>query len=396
VDQLVVLALRGVFLLYVTLVLLHSTLERVYALRSRRQRRARPDPAPEPATRPAVDVVIPCFNEDPALLEACCRSVADQDYPGRMQVWLVDDGSSNRDALLAVYERWADKGWNVRLLEDNTGKRAAQDEAVRHGYGELVVLMDSDTVLAPDAVRQAAACFADDRVGAVSGSIGVLNAPTNLLTRLIHHRYRLRFQVERPAQGFFTSLLCCSGPFAVYRRRLLAELWPRYLNQTFGGVRCTNGDDLHLTNLVLATGRQVLFEPRAIASTWVPRSLPLYLRQQLRWNRSFYRELRWTFAGIRTRHPYLALDVLARALLPLLLAAALVLLAAEGLLAGWELLAADLSLGLAMLCVSAAFLLVHGASVPFLLLYGPLHMVLLVPVRVWALLTLASPRWETR
>ena len=75
--------------------------------------------------------------------------------------------------------------------------------------------------------------------------------------------------------------------------------------------------------------------------------------------------------------------MLARALLPLLLAAALVLLASEGLLA------TDLSLALAMLCVSAAFLLAHGASVPFLLLYGPL-------VRVWALLTLASLRWETR
>ena len=395
-DQLVVVALRVVFVLYVTLVLLHSTLERVYALRSRRQRRAAPDPAPGPASWPAVDVVIPCFNEDPSLLEACCRSVAAQDYPGPMQVWLVDDGSANRDALLAVYERWDAHGWSVRLQDANTGKRAAQDEAVRRGSGELVVLMDSDTVLAPDAVRQAAARFGDDRVGAVSGSVGVLNAPANLLTRLIHHRYRLRFQVERPAQGFFTSLLCCSGPFAVYRRSLLAGLWPRYLSQTFAGVPCTNGDDLHLTNLVLATGRQVLFEPRAIASTSVPRSLRLYLRQQLRWNRSFYRELRWTFAGIRSRHPYLALDVLARALLPLLLAAAPVLLASEGLLVGWGLLAADLTLALAMLCVTAAFLLVHGASVPFLLLYGPLHMALLVPVRLWALVTLASPRWETR
>jgi N-acetylglucosaminyltransferase len=396
VDQVVVVALRAVFLLYVTLVLLHSSLERVYALRSRRQRRAMPEAAPEPASWPPVDVVIPCFNEEPPLLEACCRSVAAQDYPGPLAVWLVDDGSGNRDALLAVYERWEAAGWSVRLLDANTGKRTAQDEAVRRGSGELVVLMDSDTVLAPDAVRQAAARFGDDRVGAVSGSIGVLNAPTNLLTRLIHHRYRLRFQVERPAQGFFTSLLCCSGPFAVYRRSLLAELWPRYLDQTFAGVPCTNGDDLHLTNLVLATGRQVLFEPRAIASTSVPRSLRLYLRQQLRWNRSFYRELRWTFAGIRSRHPYLALDVLARALLPLLLAAALVLLAGEGLLVGWQLLATDLTLALAMLCVTAAFLLVHGASVPFLLLYGPLHMGLLVPVRVWALVTLASPRWETR
>jgi N-acetylglucosaminyltransferase len=395
-DQLVVAALRVVFLLYITLVLLHSTLERVYALRSRRRRTARTASATRPGEWPAVDVVIPCFNEDPTLLETCCRSVAAQDYPGPLHVFLVDDGSGNRGALLGVYERWCERGWTVRLLDRNTGKRAAQDEAVRRGSGELVVLMDSDTVLAPDAVRQAAACFTDDRVGAVSGAVGVLNAPTNLLTRLIHHRYRLRFQVERPAQGFFTSLLCCSGPFAVYRRSLLAELWPRYLAQTFAGVRCTNGDDLHLTNLVLATGRQVLFEPRAVASTWVPRTLRLYLRQQLRWNRSFYRELRWTFAGIRSRHPYLVLDVLARALLPLLLAAALVLLASEGLLVGWELLAADLTLAVAMLCVTAAFLLAHGASVPFLLLYGPLHMGLLVPVRVWALLTLADPCWETR
>jgi N-acetylglucosaminyltransferase len=396
VDQLVVVALRVVFLLYITLVLLHSTLERVYALRSRRQRRAAAPPPPAPAEWPAVDVVVPCFNENPALLEACCRSVAAQDYPGRLRVWLVDDGSRNREELAPVYERWADKGFDVRLLDRNTGKRAAQDEGVRRGSGELIVLMDSDTVLAPDAVRQAATRFRDEQVGAVSGSIGVLNAPTNLLTRLIHHRYRLRFQVERPAQGFFTSLLCCSGPFAVYRRRLLSGLWPRYLSQTFAGVPCTNGDDLHLTNLVLATGRQVLFEPRAIASTWVPRSLRQYLRQQLRWNRSFYRELRWTFAGIRSRHPYLALDVLARALLPLLLAAALVLLASEGLLVGWELAALDLTLALAMLILTAAFLLAHGASTPFLLLYGPLHVVLLVPVRVYALATLASSRWETR
>jgi N-acetylglucosaminyltransferase len=396
-DQLVAAALRAVFLLYITLVLLHSTLERVYALRSRRQRRAGPKPAPGPVAWPAVDVVIPCFREDPRLLEACCRSVAGQEYPGTLRVFLVDDGSHNRSWLLPVYRRWSEQGgWWVRLLDRNAGKRAAQDEAVRRGSGELVVLMDSDTVLAPDAVRQAAACFADERVGAVSGSVGVLNAPTNLLTRLIHQRYRLRFQVERPAQGLFTSLLCCSGPFAVYRRGLLAELWPRYLSQTFAGVRCTNGDDLHLTNLVLATGRQVVFEPRAVASTWVPRSLRLYLRQQLRWNRSFYRELRWTFAGIRSRHPYLVLDVLARGLLPLLLAAAFLLLASEGLLVGWELAAADLTLALAMLCVTAAFLLAHGASVPFLLLYGPLHIALLVPVRLWALLTLANPSWETR
>ena len=306
---------------------------------------------------------------------------------GPLRVWLVDDGSRNRAALLAVYEHWAERGWDVRLLDANAGKRAAQDEGVRRGTGELIVLMDSDTVLARDAIRQAA-----DHLRRRPGG-----------GRLRQHRGPERaHQPAHPADppplppplpgraarpGVLHLAAVLLG--AAYRRSLLDELWEGYLGQTFAGVRCTNGDDLHLTNLVLATGRQVLFEPRAIASTSVPRSLGQYLRQQLRWNRSFYRELRWTFSGIRSRHPYLALDVLARPCCPCCWRRPRAAVS-EGLLAGWEVLATDLSLALAMLIVTAGFLLAHGASVPFLLLYGPLHVALLVPVRVYALVTLAS------
>lgn len=48
------------------------------------------------------------------------------------------------------------------------------------------------------------------------------------------------------------------------------------------------------------------------------------MRQQLRWNRSFYRELRWIIPLLVRRPPYLTLDVAARFLLPLLLPMALV------------------------------------------------------------------------
>ena len=106
-----------------------------------------------------------------------------------------------------------------------------------------------------------------------------------------------------------------------------------YLGQTFAGVRCTNGDDLHLTSLVLATGHQVLFEPRAIASTSVPRSLGQYLRQQLRQTTST-----GSCAGPSPASgpgtPTWPWTCSPGALLPLLLAAALVLLVGEGLLAG--------------------------------------------------------------
>jgi N-acetylglucosaminyltransferase len=44
---------------------------------------------------PSVDVIVPCYNEDPRLLDACCAALEAQrsDYPGRVNVWLVDDGS---------------------------------------------------------------------------------------------------------------------------------------------------------------------------------------------------------------------------------------------------------------------------------------------------------------
>ena len=217
----------------------------MYALRSRRQRRTGRGLVPVPATWPAVDVVVPCFNEDPSLLEACCRSVAGQDYPGPLRVWLVDDGSRNQAALLAVYEHWAERGWDVRAAgrqRRQAGRpgrgRPARDRRVCRADGLGHGPRPRRHPLRRRHLRRRPG-------GAISGSIGVLNAPTNLLTRLIHHRYRLRFQVERPAQGFFTSLLCCSGPFAVYRRSLLDELWEGYLGQTPAGVRCTNGDDLH-------------------------------------------------------------------------------------------------------------------------------------------------------
>jgi N-acetylglucosaminyltransferase len=397
-DQLVLLALRAVFLLYVIILLVHGALERRY---SSRCRPLPSDGPPRPwatgcSPWPSVDIIIPCFNEQPAVLEACCQALSEQDFPGRIQVWLVDDGSSNRDLLLPVYDKYHRVGWELKLLDRNVGKRLAQDAVFHCGQGDLVVLMDSDTALARDAIRWAAAAFADGEVAAVSGKVGVLNPASNLLTRLIRERYQLRFEVERPAQGYFGSLLCASGPFSAYRRTVVDRLWGAYVEQTFARVPCTSGDDLHLTNLVLAAGKRLLFVPAIHALTNVPAEVGRYLRQQLRWNRSFYRELFCTFRALRDRPAYLRLDVLARALLPLLLGATPLLLAGEALLVGRDPLMADLSLLFAMLVLNAAVLFVHGASMRFLMLYGSLHVTLLIPIRVYALLTLASPRWETR
>jgi N-acetylglucosaminyltransferase len=384
-------SLRLVFVVYLTLVLLHSTSRWRYARRSaKRSQHRKPKDRSGTEPSPSVDVIIPCYNEDPGLLAGCFASLARQDYTGRLRVWVVDDGSSNRHALRPVYQAGEDRGWTVLRLDRNRGKRLAQDEVIWLGDGEFVVLMDSDTQLARDGIRRIMSRCADQRAAAVAANVSVLNERTNLLTRLLRWRYHLLSEHERAAQGSFNSVLCCPGPFSVYRRAELMEVWPTYLEHQF-----TAGDDLHLTILLLRDGHDLVYESSARAFTTVPDHLPKYLRQQLRWKRSFYREVRPALGSLRERHPYLTLDIVARAMLPLLLGATLVLSLGEAVVVGADLFIHDLRLVAAMLVVNTASVMLGTRNAWSALLYRPVHL-LLILVRVYALMTLHRDRWESR
>jgi len=88
-------------------------------------------------TPPAeLDVVVPCFNEDPPLLRCCLEALAAQRYEGSIRVWMVDDGSSNWDVLEPVYCQFKQRdGWELVRLPNNLGKRWAQCEATPPGQG---------------------------------------------------------------------------------------------------------------------------------------------------------------------------------------------------------------------------------------------------------------------
>jgi cellulose synthase/poly-beta-1,6-N-acetylglucosamine synthase-like glycosyltransferase len=392
-------ALRVVYWLYLGLLLGQTVLQWQFARRHARRGTRGPG-----AWEPRVDVVVPCFDERPELLDACCASLRAQSYrPGGVHVYLVDDASPNRALLEPVYRRYEQlPGWTVIRCPSWGGKRRAQDAAVRRGTADLVVTIDSDTTVEPDGLRRIVASLERAEVGAVSGHVGVANAAVNRLTRVIEKRYQLRFEQERAAQGFFDSVLCCSGPFSVYRRAALERVWARYLDQRLWGRPCTAGDDIHLTNLVLAEGFETGYEAAARASTSVPETVGRYARQQLRWNRSFFRELRWTVPLLVARwrrrpgHPYVAVDVAARALLPLLLPLGLLLVAAHALLGGPQALADDLVLVAAMMVTHALFAVLQARELRFPFLYGLLYLLVLVPVRLRALTTLTDDRWVTR
>jgi N-acetylglucosaminyltransferase len=360
-------------------------------------RRRGQSPASSPA--PSVDVIIPCYNEDPRTLAACLNSISALDYPGEVRVHVVDDGSPNLTELSTVYREYSGRsGFRVICLPENRGKRHAQVAAITTSTAEIVVGVDSDTMIAPDGLRQLIAGLDDAGVGAVMGEMLAANTATNWLTRLIDMRYWYACNQERAAQSHFGAVLCCSGPFSAYRREVLERVLDSYVDQVFRKRRSSYGEDRYLTNLVLGSGMRTAYVPSAQARTVVPQRIRPFLRQQLRWNRCTYRDM----AGIARRLPslgsYIALDAFTQTFAPALLALSLLLLLLHTIVSGtgglvWY--------GVAMLAVAlgyCAYGVWRNRDLRFLYfaLYGAMHLCLLVPVRIRALFTLTDDRWGKR
>jgi hyaluronan synthase/N-acetylglucosaminyltransferase len=360
----------------------------------RRQRRRLP---PNPAWTPKVSLVVTVFNEDLSVLHGCLRSIDRQDYP-RLEVFVVDDRSTNREELFEVLEEFSSGRFRVMLPADNRGKREAQRSVLDDATGEIIATTDSDTILPPDWTRRMVTRFTDPSIGAVTGDVRVANRSHNLLTRLIGYRYWSAFHQERAAQSFFEVVMCCSGPAAAYRKDLVDRIKDDYVSQVFLGQICTFGDDRHLTNLILREGYHVVFDNHPVVHTQAPTTLKGYIRQQVRWNKSFYRETLWTIKFAHRRHPYMAIDLVLQAVLPFMLMVALLATAYQAIFIDvahvWKYLA--LLVGIALL--RAMYGVFRTRELGFLLfvVYGFVHVLVLIPTRLYALATIRRTHWGTR
>ncbi|MFI7500930.1 glycosyltransferase [Streptomyces sp. NPDC049687] len=116
----------------------------------------------EPEEWPSVCVVVPARDEA-AVLSASLPSLLAQDYPGRVEVFLVDDGSSDGTGELA--RELARRHGGPTLTVDSPGEPPAgwtgKLWAVRHGIAlararepEYLLLTDADIAHAPGSLRE--------------------------------------------------------------------------------------------------------------------------------------------------------------------------------------------------------------------------------------------------
>lgn len=269
-----------------------------------------------PDYTPGVTIIIPCFNEA-EWIHRTILSCINQDYPvDKLEVIVVDDRSTDNSAeqiqktIQMVHneaERYATKErLKMVVLPENGGKRVALVKGVEMAKHDLVVFVDSDSFLEPTAIKHLVQPFQDPRMGGVAGRTDVENKYTNSITKLQTVRYYIAFRIMKAAESYFDSVTCLSGPLSCYRKDLVLKHSEAWLNQKFLGQPATFGDDRSMTNFILKTHRTG-YQDAAICSTIVPSKMSVFLKQQMRWKRSWLRESLRASGFIWRKEPFMSL-----------------------------------------------------------------------------------------
>lgn len=279
------------------------------------------------SARPTVSCIVAVHNEE-VLMEHCVHSMVAQTYDEK-EIIVVDDASTDSTPELLT-KLAAQHPIRVITLKTNVGKKRALGVGLLHASGELFAFTDSDSIWAPDAVERMATLLANHpEVGAVSGHCRALNRERNLLTKIQDSWYEGQFSVRKAFESVFGAVTCVSGPLAVFRREAIYNYIPAWEQDQFLGDEFRFATDRTLTGFVLMNQKRAerlkrkhadspflaqeypwqewrtVYCKSARSWTEVPDTFDRLIKQQVRWKKSFLRNIFFT-GGFYWRKSFLA------------------------------------------------------------------------------------------
>lgn len=220
---------------------------------------------------PPLSIIVPAYNEEVGAVSTVA-SLLNQNYP-EYQVVFVDDGS--KDKTYEVVKKAYEGHPRVQVLtKPNGGKASALNYGLKRCKNDIVVCIDADTILDPNALHHLAKPFADPKVGAVAGNVIVGNQ-VNMLTKWQSIEYVTAQNFDRMAFAYLNCITVVPGAIGAFRRQAIGSVgW--YETDTLA-------EDCDLTVRIIRKGYRVTHNNDAIAITESPETYPQFLKQRLRW-----------------------------------------------------------------------------------------------------------------
>ena len=290
----------------------------------------------ESGAPPPISILVPAYNEQ-ATIEASVTALLTLDYR-HYEVIVVNDGS--RDGTMDrlhegfdLYEvprihpevlstqpiralfRSRTRPRLVVIDKENGGKADALNAAINASRWPLVIAVDADTLIEPDAMLRLTRPFLLGlQVAAVGGTVRVANGSVIRDGRVVEPRVASRFlpgvQVVEYLRSFLYGRLgwnrlggnlIISGAFGLFRKEYLLEI---------GGYRTDSVVEdfdvvvrLHRHLRQRGTPYVITFVPDPVAWTEVPESRAVLRRQRERWHRGLILTM-WQYRGMLLRPRY--------------------------------------------------------------------------------------------
>ncbi|HEU4643062.1 MAG TPA: glycosyltransferase, partial [Gemmatimonadaceae bacterium] len=231
------------------------------------------DPSAPITYAPTVSVIVPAYNEEKVIVSTI-RSLVSQDYPGELEVVMVDDGSPDHTFEVAK-DAFGDHPRVSLYRKSNGGKASALNYGLAVAKGEIVICLDADTVFAPNTVAELVEPLHDPKVGAVAGNAKVGNR-INLVTRWQAVEYVTSQNLDRRAFSLLNCITVVPGAVGAWRKSLIEEVG--------GFSEDTLAEDQDLTLAIRRRGHAIAYADEAVGYTEAPDSLRALAKQRFRWS----------------------------------------------------------------------------------------------------------------
>ncbi|MCL5958150.1 MAG: putative glycosyltransferase, exosortase G system-associated [Chloroflexi bacterium] len=181
---------------------------------------------------PIVTIIVPVYNGQRSL-GACLRSIRDQSYPQEcLQVIVVNNQSTDESFSVFGAEQGEPFGGTMAWVDTTKkGKVWALNTGIHLAHGTIIMNVDCDTVLHPNAILNMAKAFeAQPDLAAATGAIQVearhavpLPPWKAIWADCEAMEYIEAFQIGRQYQSATNSLFTLAGAFSAFRREVLLQ-----------------------------------------------------------------------------------------------------------------------------------------------------------------------------
>lgn len=227
--------------------------------------------------QPYVTVLVPAHNEEKVVIR-CLNSIFQSTYE-KIDVIVVNDASTDATRALLNHYKHTHPQINLRVIHKrkNVGKGAALNYALRrYCHHELVMMLDADSIISPQAIERAVTYFINPKIAGVAANVQIMNEHTTLsILQKFEHMVGYR---AKKAYSLTNCEYVIGGVASTYRLNILRSVG--YYDTD------TMTEDISLSMKVVKQGNlqhRIVYGADVMAMTEPVESMRALFRQRFRW-----------------------------------------------------------------------------------------------------------------